>query len=91
MSRIQKNVLRLLSRSKHYRYNELKSLLEYFGYREATQGKTSGSRVAYVHISTSHIIRLHKPHPSPYLKSYQINYLINELALQGYLAKYLTV
>jgi hypothetical protein len=46
-------------------------------------GKTSGSRVAFINPETRHIIRLHKPHPEPELKQYQINDIEEELRERG--------
>jgi len=70
---------KLLMYSKTFTYNELKSLLAGYGYKELTVGKTSGSRVAFYNDETGHLIRLHKPHPNNELKRYQIEYLIDEL------------
>lgn len=64
-------------------YDEAKSLLEKFGYREDNRGRTSGSRVAFINRETKHIIRLHKPHPGNILKKYQLGQLIEELRGQG--------
>jgi len=50
-----------------------------FGYEEAATGKTSGSRFAFVNRGTMHIIRLHKPHPNPELKRYQLEEIENAL------------
>jgi hypothetical protein len=74
---------RLLSRPKDFTYNELKHLLSGFGYEEAISGKTSGSRVAFINHHTKHIIRLHKPHPAPVLKRYQVEAIIDELTRMG--------
>ncbi len=48
-----------------------------FGYQEVRTGKTAGSRVAFIHSETQHIIKLHRPHPRPVLKRcqlYQLDY-----------------
>jgi len=58
-------------------------LLSGFGYLQIAFGKTSGSRVAFINEQTSHIIRLHKPHPSNILKNYQIEQIIEELIRTG--------
>ncbi len=49
------------------------------GYSEFNRGKTSGSRVLFVNERSSHIIRLHKPHPKNILKTYQVDMIIEEL------------
>ena len=52
------------------------------GYKEENIGKASGSRVAYIHKKTRHIIRLHKPHPEKELRLYQIDQIIKILKEQ---------
>lgn len=79
----EKRLDRLLSKPRDFSYDELKRLLGRFGYREVKKGKTSGSRVAFIHGETKHIIRLHRPHPHPNLKQYQLNLIIEALKEQG--------
>ncbi len=79
MSKFEKLRERFLSRPKNFTYNDLVKLLSYYGYEEVKLGKTSGSRVCFVHSDSRHIIRLHKPHPNKELKRYQIDQIINEL------------
>lgn len=79
MSRHEKLLKRFLSKPKDFTYNELKALLNGFGYTESTGGSTSGSRVAFINKITQHIIRLHKPHPRNILKRYQIELIEEEL------------
>jgi hypothetical protein len=83
MGKVDKLLKRLLSLPRDFTYSELKRLLSAYGYDEAGTGKTSGSRVAFMNNETGHIIRLHKPHPYPVLKQYQIAYIIEELKKQG--------
>ena len=73
MGKAEKLLKRFLSKPKGFTYDELKRFLMGFGYVEAKTGKTSGSRVAFINHQTKSIIRLHRPHPSPTLKEYQIN------------------
>lgn len=84
MSKAEKLIKRFLSKPKDFTYNELETLLRGFGYKEVKMGKTSGSRAAFIHDETKHIIRLHKPHPNPELKRYQLEYLIEELKNKGF-------
>lgn len=79
MSKAEKILQRFLSKPKDFSYSELKRLLEVYGYEEIKKGKTGGSRVAFINFKTKHIIRLHKPHPKPELKSYQVDYIVTEL------------
>jgi hypothetical protein len=83
MSKSEKLKKRFLSRPRDFTYKELNSLLSSLGYEECLLGKTSGSRVAFIHKETKHIIRLHKPHPGNELKMYQIDLIIEELRIRG--------
>ena len=77
MSKKEKLIARLLSRPTDFRYDEAKTLLQYFGFEESNKGKTSGSRVEF--IRGNNTLLLHKPHPSGELKSYQIKQLTETL------------
>jgi hypothetical protein len=83
MSKFQKLLDRFSSKPKDFTYNELRSLLNGLGYSEIRKGKTSGSRVAFVHPGTNHIMRLHKPHSNNELKMYQVSLIYQELKDQG--------
>lgn len=83
MSKRDKLKEKLLLRPADFTYDEAKTLLGHLGYVEDNRGRTSGSRVVFVHIQTKHIIRLHKPHPGSTLKMYQIYELIETLRNQG--------
>ena len=85
MGKSDKLLKRLISKPKDFTYDELKRLLSSYGYEVAKTGKTSGSRVAFINHETRHIIRLHKPHPYPELKQYQIDDVLEELKRQGIL------
>ncbi|RMG19275.1 MAG: type II toxin-antitoxin system HicA family toxin [Bacteroidetes bacterium] len=87
MSKLEKLLAKLRSRPKTFTYSEMRTLLLKLGYTERKTGKTSGSRLAFIHTEKKHIIRLHKPHPGNELKRYQIDYLIEELKNEGYLKK----
>ncbi|SHI27215.1 hypothetical protein [Desulfosporosinus lacus] len=49
MSKRDKLIDRLLKRPIDFEYDEARSLLAKFGYKEENRGRTSGSRVAFVH------------------------------------------
>lgn len=83
MGKKDKLIERLLQKPLDFEYDEARTLLGKLGYKEDNRGRTSGSRVAFVHIETKHVIRLHKPHPNNILKKYQIEQLIEELENQG--------
>ena len=83
MSQFEKLVERFKRKPTDFTYDELRTLLKGFEYRESNQGKSSGSRVAFVNGKTKHIIRMHKPHPSNILKSYLVEMILEELTNQG--------
>lgn len=78
MSKIEKDIERLKSKPKDFTYDELKRILNYFGFIEDNKGKTSGSAVVFRKSSTEYI-DLHKPHPKNILKEYQIKKVLNKL------------
>ena len=82
MSKKEKLKKRFLSKPRDFTFEELVSLLNGLGYEMNNKGKTSGSRVAFIHQTTRHIITLHKPHPSNVLKAYQVNEILDELVKQ---------
>lgn len=86
MGKLEKLIKKIQSKPKDFTYSELKSLFNGLGYDEFNQGKTSGSRVAFVHAVDKHIIRLHKPHPGNILKRYQVDNIFDELKRKGRLS-----
>ena len=85
MSRKDKLLKRFLSVPKDFTYAELVTLLGHFGYKEESKGKTSGSRVMFIHENVDTPIRLHKPHPKPILKEYVIKQVIEELKKENFI------
>lgn len=85
MTKIDKLKKRFLSKPKDFKYSELKRLLNHYGYVEKPKGKTSGSRVSYINPTVHNIISLHRPHPAPELKQYQIKEIIKELKRMGFI------
>ena len=82
MSRLEKEVERLKSKTKDYSYDEAKSLLNKLGFFEYNKGKTSGSRVKFTNEKRVQI-ELHRPHPRNILKPYQIKDIIEKLKEGG--------
>lgn len=78
MTKQNKLIDRFLKKPTDFSWQELEKLLSNFGYRLNNSGKTSGSRVRFVHSKYPPII-LHKPHPKPTLRRYQIEDIINLL------------
>ena len=71
MSKHAKLIKRFLAHSVDFTWDEMTALLIGFGYTRVKAGKTGGSRVRFDH-QTSDPIILHRPHPLPTLKRYQI-------------------
>ncbi|MBE0503393.1 MAG: type II toxin-antitoxin system HicA family toxin [Desulfuromonadales bacterium] len=84
MSKREKLIQRFLSKPTDFSWGELKSLLEGFGYSLESGGKTGGSRVKFLHVQHPPVI-LHKPHPTPILKRYQVEQIAEFLKKEGLL------
>jgi len=77
MGRKDKLLARLQQRPKDFTWNEITTLLNSLGYKQAKPGKTGGSR-RFVHPTAATII-LHKPHPKNILKMYIIDDILEIL------------
>ncbi len=86
MSKHEKLLKRFLQQPADFSWDELARLLAKFGYRLDNKGKTSGSRVRFIHTGAPPI-DLHKPHPGNILKRYQLHYLQEFLQREGFLAE----
>ncbi|NLD11412.1 MAG: type II toxin-antitoxin system HicA family toxin [Clostridiales bacterium] len=85
MSSREKKIRRFLSKPSDYEYDELITVLGYFGYRELkTGGRTSGSSVHFANPG-GRVINLHKPHPGNgnYVKKYVMELVIKVLKENG--------
>jgi len=82
MGKKEKLLDRLLLKPKDFTWDELVTVLGYFGYTEYKGGKTGGSRRKFID-SSNNIIALHKPHPSSIVKAYVIIEVINHLISTG--------
>lgn len=67
---------RLLTQPSDFTWQELKTVMAHLGYKEYHAGNTSGSRVRFIQENYSDIM-LHKPHPVPVLKKYQIKQIVD--------------
>ena len=85
VSRSAKLLQRFYRKPKDFSYGELRRLLNSFGYAETSSGRSGGSRVAYIHPDTRDVIRLHRPHPTNIMKSYQLELIEEHLKEKGYL------
>ena len=83
MGRNEKLLVRISKKPKDFTYDELRRLLAGLQCFEDTGGRTSGSRVTFIHQPTQTILRLHRPHPGNELKAYQIELVIGFLKSIG--------
>ena len=83
MSRREKLLRRFLAKPADFELDEMSTLLKDLGYEEIKSDKTAGSRVAYIHKLSGHIIRLHRPHPGKIMKRYQIELVEEALRAKG--------
>ncbi len=81
MSKKDKLVNRLLKKPKDFTYDEMVTLLAYFGY-ELKQGGT-GSGVKFIKEGSNEVINFHKPHPDGILKHYVLQQVIEKLQKEG--------
>ncbi len=79
MGKLDKFLKKFLDGKSFITFQELEYLLSNLRYVEKKTEKTSGSRKAYVNEQTSHIIQIHKPHPSNEIKNYVKRQLLEEL------------
>lgn len=84
MTKKEKLKERLITLPTDFTWEELKSLLLSFGYKESNVGKTSGSRMRFISEIYSPIL-LHKPHPKPVIKMYMLKQIIEQLKKEGLL------
>lgn len=83
MSKKEKLIDRLLKKPKDFSFDEMQSLLLYFGY-ELKQGG-AGSGVKFIKEGSNEVINFHKPHPSGVLKRYVLEQVIEKLRKDGLL------
>ena len=73
---------KILSNKKNVTYNEITNILTSFGFVEKNKGKTSGSRICFLHDDGTKIL-LHKPHPGNIMKKYAVDIVIEKLREHG--------
>jgi hypothetical protein len=83
MSKKDKLIERLLEKPKDFTFNEMVSLLSYFGYT-LKQGGT-GSGIKFIREDSNEVINFHKPHPNGILKRYVLEQVIEKLRKDGLL------
>lgn len=81
MSKKDKLIDKLLKKPKDFSFDEMKSLLSYFGY-SLKQGGT-GSGIKFIRGGSNDVINFHKPHPDSTLKRYILEQVIEKLKRDG--------
>ncbi|CCY63933.1 putative uncharacterized protein [Clostridium sp. CAG:967] len=84
MARIDKLLERLLSLPSDMTWDELTTIMNYFGFTEHNNGKTSGSSRKFSNNKQRFV--LHKPHPKNVCKRYMLQIVINALKKEGYIS-----
>ena len=82
MTKKDKLLERSLAFPNDFTFDELKTLLESMGFEVENKGKTSGSRVAFIHINFKKHILIHKPHPSKIINKIYLKQIKVELTLK---------
>jgi len=82
LSKAEKLIARFLNKPKDLTWDELASILNYYGYHELPTGKTGGLRRKFGD-KDNNIVILHKPHPKPIVKSYVIDQVLDHLKEKG--------
>jgi hypothetical protein len=80
MSKFEKVLKRLKTKPSDFTWHEVKTIFSHFGYVEI---KGSGSRRKFYSPKSKAIISLHEPHPSPIIKHYVINLIIEHFKEEG--------
>ena len=84
MSKKEKLLKRFLERPRNFTIDELETLLRIFGFARSEGGRTSGSRVRFIH-PLHPPISLHRPHPGNTLKRYQMEQVDTYLRAEGFI------
>jgi predicted RNA binding protein YcfA (HicA-like mRNA interferase family) len=82
MTKKEKLLERFLRIPKDFTFDELTTLLLSMGFEIENKGKTSGSRVAFVHVNFNKHILIHKPHPGKIINSVYLKNIIIDLTLK---------
>ncbi len=83
MSKKEKLIVRLLKKPTDFTFDEMESLLSYFGYQLKQSG--TGSGVKFIKRDSNEVINFHRPHPNGILKRYVLEQVIEKLRKDGLL------
>jgi len=82
MGQKEKLVAHLRLRPRDFTFDEAERLLGLLGFVRDNKGKTSGSRVRFVHQGGAKLM-IHLPHPGNQLRVYQVKALLEMLEKEG--------
>lgn len=85
MGKKEKLEARLLSRPTDMTFEEMETLLGFYGLSQSRSGKTGGSRVRFENEAKTMIIIFHRPHNPNTFKRYVIDNVIDVLKREGFL------
>lgn len=85
MSKTDSLLNKIMNRAAVISFREVDSLLSKCGYILNNKGKTSGSRLQYVHEKSKRIIAFDKPHPESDVPRYVKERIIEALKQEGYI------
>jgi hypothetical protein len=83
MSKYEKLLKRIQAKPVDFTWDELIKLLNHTGFEELSKGKTAGSRRQFFNADLKIALDIHKPHPRPTLKPYQIHDVLKTLKVAG--------
>jgi len=82
MSKRSKLLDRLLSIPADFTWDELVTVLAFYGFYELSKGKTGGSRRKF-RDKEGNLMLLHEPHPSTVVKKYALRQVVANLKEKG--------
>ena len=80
----EKLIERFLTMPSDFTFDEIRTLLGYYGYEQTNKGKTSGSRVIFKN-GNKRPIMLHKPHLGNIVKNYAMKQVYEDLKEAGFI------
>jgi hypothetical protein len=85
MGKREKLIERFTRLPKDFTFEEVETLMSYFGYHKHNKGATSGSRIRFFNQETNSFIDLHRPHPGSIMKGWMMKALYLHLKENGFI------
>lgn len=85
MGQKEKLIQRFIGNPSDFSFDELVRLLGFLGFYLDQKGRTSGSRILFVHKKTGAKLLLHRPHARKALLEYQLRQIRSFLKEEGLL------